>query len=68
MVIPLRGLVIPGLYWLFETVTTGSASRVERSMTLAAAPNLARIPAGDFLMGAADAEADERPVHRVTVG
>src|SRR5882757_3957485 len=28
-------------------------------------PNLARIPAGDFLMGAADAEDDERPVHRV---
>ena len=36
-------------------------------MTPAAAPNLARIPAGDFLMGAADAELDERPVHRVTV-
>jgi formylglycine-generating enzyme required for sulfatase activity len=31
------------------------------------APDLARIPAGDFLMGAADAEADERPVHRVVV-
>jgi formylglycine-generating enzyme required for sulfatase activity len=30
-------------------------------------PNLARIPAGDFLMGAADAEDDERPVHRVHV-
>src|SRR3954468_14973846 len=30
-------------------------------------PNLARIPAGDFLMGAADAEEDERPVHRVYV-
>src|SRR5262249_33439005 len=27
--------------------------------------NLARIPAGGFLMGAADAEPDERPVHRV---
>jgi formylglycine-generating enzyme len=40
---------------------------LERSMTLAAAPNLARIPAGDFLMGAADAEGDERPVHRVNV-
>jgi sulfatase modifying factor 1 len=39
----------------------------ERSMTLVAAPNLARIQAGDFLMGAADAEADERPVHRVTL-
>lgn len=34
-------------------------------MTLPAAPHLARIPAGDFLMGAADGEADERPVHRV---
>jgi formylglycine-generating enzyme len=30
-------------------------------------PDLARIPAGDFLMGAADAEDDERPVHRVYV-
>ena len=30
-------------------------------------PNLARIPAGDFLMGAADAQEDERPVHRVYV-
>ena len=37
-------------------------------MTLAAAPNLARIPAGDFLIGAADGGADERPVHRVHVG
>jgi len=36
-------------------------------MSTAAAPNLARIPAGDFLMGAADAEEDERPVHRVYV-
>src|SRR5262249_40946324 len=30
-------------------------------------PNLARIPAGEFLMGAADGEEDERPVHRVFV-
>jgi formylglycine-generating enzyme len=36
-------------------------------MTLATSPNLARIPAGDFLMGAADFEHDERPVHRVFV-
>jgi formylglycine-generating enzyme required for sulfatase activity len=36
-------------------------------MTLATTPNLARIPAGDFLMGAADFEQDERPVHRVFV-
>ncbi|MCC7416742.1 MAG: formylglycine-generating enzyme family protein [Acidobacteria bacterium] len=34
---------------------------------MATTPNLARIPAGDFLMGAADAEEDERPVHRVYV-
>src|SRR5437868_13761516 len=34
-------------------------------MNLAAAPQLARIPGGDFLMGAADGETDERPVHRV---
>jgi formylglycine-generating enzyme required for sulfatase activity len=32
-----------------------------------AAPDLARIPAGDFLMGAPDADADQRPVHRVRV-
>lgn len=31
-------------------------------------PNLARIPAGRFLMGASGAEEDERPVHRVFVG
>jgi formylglycine-generating enzyme required for sulfatase activity len=37
-------------------------------MTLASPPNLARIPAGEFLMGAADAADDERPVHRVHVG
>src|SRR5580765_5267991 len=36
-------------------------------MTLGAAPHLARIPAGDFLMGAADGQPDERPVHRVRV-
>jgi formylglycine-generating enzyme required for sulfatase activity len=36
-------------------------------MTGAISPNLARIPPGDFLMGAADAEEDERPVHRVFV-
>jgi sulfatase modifying factor 1 len=30
-------------------------------------PTLARIPAGEFLMGAPDAEDDERPVHRVFV-
>src|SRR5262249_20414595 len=36
-------------------------------MTALIPPNLARIPAGDFLMGAADAEEDERPVHRVYV-
>src|SRR5260370_25361549 len=34
-------------------------------MTPPTPPNLARIPAGDFMMGAADAEDDERPVHRV---
>jgi formylglycine-generating enzyme required for sulfatase activity len=34
---------------------------------VASAPELARIPAGDFLMGAADAQDDERPVHRVFV-
>src|SRR4051812_37669282 len=30
-------------------------------------PDLARIPAGEFLMGSADADDDERPVHRVFV-
>ena len=36
-------------------------------MTLATVPDLARIPAGEFLMGAADVEEDERPVHCVYV-
>jgi formylglycine-generating enzyme len=36
-------------------------------MASAASPDLARIPTGDFLMGAADAEDDERPVHHVLV-
>jgi formylglycine-generating enzyme len=36
-------------------------------MTFASAPDLARIPAGDFLMGASDFGRDERPVHRVFV-
>src|ERR671936_1142043 len=36
-------------------------------MTAPTAPDLARIPAGDFLMGSSDAEEDERPVHRVHV-
>jgi sulfatase modifying factor 1 len=36
-------------------------------MSLVAAPDLARIPTGEFLMGSADAEYDERPVHRVHV-
>jgi formylglycine-generating enzyme required for sulfatase activity len=36
-------------------------------MTLATPPDLARIPAGDFLMGASNAQDDERPVHRVYV-
>src|SRR3954466_11845002 len=31
------------------------------------APELALIPAGEFLMGFEDAEEDERPVHRVHV-
>jgi sulfatase modifying factor 1 len=45
------------------TADAGNAA-IARTMTVAA-PDLARIPAGDFLMGAADGEADERPVHRV---
>ena len=36
-------------------------------MTVAVAPTLARIPAGEFLMGAADAGEDERPARRVHV-
>jgi len=34
---------------------------------VSAALDLARIPAGEFLMGAADADDDERPIHRVYV-
>jgi formylglycine-generating enzyme required for sulfatase activity len=36
-------------------------------MTLPVVPDLARVPAGDFLMGSSDAAEDERPVHRVYV-
>jgi sulfatase modifying factor 1 len=36
-------------------------------ITVSELPNVARIPAGDFLMGANDAEEDERPVRRVHV-
>jgi formylglycine-generating enzyme required for sulfatase activity len=36
-------------------------------MTSSVQPSLARIPAGDFLMGASDAGRDQRPVHRVWV-
>src|SRR5438067_11440213 len=36
-------------------------------MNAAPQPNLARIPAGDFTMGAADGAEDERPVRRVHV-
>jgi formylglycine-generating enzyme required for sulfatase activity len=36
-------------------------------MSLAGPPDLARIPAGEFLMGSADADFDERPVHRVHI-
>jgi len=40
---------------------------VNRTTALVAVPHLARIPSGEFLMGAADGEPDERPVHRVHV-
>src|SRR2546430_12077377 len=45
----------------------GRDGRTRITMSTAASPNVARIPGGDFLMGAADAEEDERPVHRVFV-
>src|SRR5579864_4218634 len=38
-----------------------------RLLSLPTTPDLARIPAGEFLMGAGDGEDDERPVHRVFV-
>jgi formylglycine-generating enzyme len=48
--------------------TGGRDRRTPTTMsTAAASPNVARIPGGDFLMGAADAEEDERPIHRVFV-
>jgi formylglycine-generating enzyme len=47
-------------------VTVNANVALDRSMTLVA-PDLARIPGGEFLMGAADGQPDERPVHRVRV-
>jgi formylglycine-generating enzyme len=44
-----------------------SLYRILPALVTTADPDLARIPAGDFLMGAADADEDERPVHRVFV-
>jgi formylglycine-generating enzyme required for sulfatase activity len=37
-------------------------------MTFAGAPDLARIPAGEFLMGSPDRAEDERPLHPVQLG
>jgi sulfatase modifying factor 1 len=68
---PSRGLMLldyTGFLTKFVTAEAQPGVAFERLMTPVAAPNLARIPAGDFLMGAADAEVDERPVHRVSVG
>lgn len=50
-----------------KAVTTVATSKGARDSKMTLAPDLARIPAGDFLMGASDAEADQRPVHRVYV-
>jgi formylglycine-generating enzyme required for sulfatase activity len=49
-------------------VTSGPVSSiaVDRPMMFSA-PELVRVPAGDFTMGAHDGEEDERPVHRVFV-
>lgn len=47
--------------------STATRETTRTQMTAAAQPHLARIPAGEFLMGSPDAEADERPVHRVLV-
>src|SRR5215831_538983 len=63
-----KGPMSPELYWPFQekTVTVNANVALDRSMTLVA-PDLARIPGGEFLMGAADGQPDERPVHRVRV-
>jgi formylglycine-generating enzyme len=57
----------PELYWPFPETVAANAENVavNRTTALAAVPHLARIPSGGFLMGAADGEPDERPVHRV---
>jgi formylglycine-generating enzyme required for sulfatase activity len=49
-------------------VTTNAENMARDRITTLAVPELARIPSGEFLMGAADGRADERPVHRVRVG
>jgi formylglycine-generating enzyme required for sulfatase activity len=58
------------LYWPFPKKTVAANAEnvaVNRTTALVAVPHLARIPSGDFLMGAADGQPDERPVHRVRV-
>jgi formylglycine-generating enzyme required for sulfatase activity len=41
---------------------------LRHTLPLLSAPDLARIPAGEFLMGSSDAGIDERPIHPVHVG
>src|SRR5580765_504027 len=45
----------------------GDSRTILRLLSLPTTPDLARVPAGEFLMGAGDGENDERPVHRVFV-
>src|ERR1051325_4562207 len=45
----------------------GKPWTILRLLSLPTTPDLARIPAGEFLMGAGDGEDDERPVHRAFV-
>jgi sulfatase modifying factor 1 len=57
-----------GLFLVINAQGPGGYRRhAHATMTSATSPDLARIPPGDFLMGAGDGEDDERPVHRVFV-
>src|SRR5437773_10218277 len=64
-----RSWTILACFWVIHAQSPGGRQRhAQAAMTSEISPSLARIPAGDFLMGSADADDDEPPAQRVFVG